>query len=228
MRDAKTVERERGDLEVWLAALPDGAELAATAARLRAAAGGAAVAGGADPALVASYFDPGPRDAAALQRLLGDPQLRRAVAGVGRILDGPALTPPRTRRPTRTARWAAGIALALAASLAVVAILPRSQSTAPHRAATIAADELHVLTPAGALSGPPAIAWERALTADLYEVEITRADGRPVFTGRTVDTMIRLPDTLLAPGVSYFFRVRARVDAGRWIVSDFRELVVRP
>jgi hypothetical protein len=60
----------------------------------------------------------------------------------------------------------------------------------------------------------------------VYEVEVTDARGRTVFSERTTDTALPIPVERFDPGASYFFRVRAQVDVARWISSDFQEIVV--
>jgi len=218
----------REHLEQWLAERPDAADLAATAARLRAAAGGV---GGlpSDEALVASYLAPGPRDHRALRRLLDDPALRREVAAVARLTD--PMEEPETaawRRQRRPRYWVAAALVASAASLVGVVTLPHTSPAPAHRATPIVGAEIHVITPGGERSAPPEVEWEVVLSADLYELEVTAADGRPVFSAQTMHTTLRIPDGVVEPGVTYFFRVRARLEVGRWITSDFREFAVRP
>jgi len=219
--------RDRGHLEEWLAEHPDAADITGTAARLRAAAGGA---GGsaADEALVASYLAPGPRDRHAVRRLLDDPALRRDVAAAAQLAYPlERLEHPTRRGDRRPKYWAAAALLVTAASLAGIVTLPRTTATPPHRAMPIAGAEIRVVPPSGEGSAPK-IAWALVLSADRYELEVTAADGRPVFRAQTADTLLRIPDGVLEPGVSYFFRVRARLEVGRWITSDFQEFVVRP
>lgn len=226
MRLEKTGSFEDGEVPTWLAGQADRDALAGTVARLRAVAGGA-TGRRADETLVASYFAAGPRDPAALRRLIEDPALRREVAAVGRLLGASeqrVIRPPASGRRPR--RWVA--VAAVAASLAALAVLPGPDRGADHRSAVLAPDELHVITPAGDRTAVPEIVWERILSADLYEVEVTGSDGRPVFRDRTTDTAVPIPDTVLVRGAPYFFRVRARLEAGRWITSDFREFTVRP
>lgn len=227
MRHRKDHEQRRGHLNEWLTERPDGADLSATAAKLRAAAGGV---GGppSDEALVASYLAPGPRDRGALRRLLDDPALRRDVAGVARLahpMEGPETAV--WRRDRRGRYWVAAALVATAASLVGVVTLPRTSPPA-HRATPIVGAEIHVITPSGERSAPPEVAWGVVLSADLYELEVTAADGRPVYSAQTAHTALRIPDGVLEPGVTYFFRVRARLEVGRWIASDFREFAVRP
>lgn len=224
MRPGRTSEQTMAEWETWLSEQPDDRELAVTVARLRGAAGGSGGSGN-DEALVASYLRAGKPDAEALLRLVRDPVLRRDVASLARVLD--QADQPRAVDRRLRAGVAAAI-LAAAASLAWLFVMPPAEPVTEHRAATVAAAELKVLTPAGERSARPEIGWETVLSADLYELEVTAADGRPVFTQQTPDTTIRIPDGVLTPGRSYFFRVRARLEAGRWIMSDFRELVVRP
>lgn len=215
-------------LEPWLQHHPEGRQLAEVASLLRATMGGG-YASPADPADVGAWVGNAAPGNETLQRLCADPVLRRQVASTARLL-GQVGPQPATSMGNRR-RWAAG-ALLVAASLTAVALLPRlgptSPATPPHRAGTITAANVRVLSPVGILPDAPNVEWSNVLGADLYEVEVTGIDGRVLFRDQTTDTALQIPPDVIRTGVRYFLRVRARVSVGRWVASDFHEFLVRP
>jgi hypothetical protein len=227
----QTVNRNTADdtLESWLGKHPEGDWLAELAGVVRGAAGGGGTAT-VDPVTVGDVFgEPGPRDAA-VQRLCTDPTLRRQVAAAGRLLGAPAVRKTVPRRARMRWVWTGGAALA-AAGLAALILVPRMGTTTQvepgHRAGTITAAEVEVIGPNGVLPSAPRVEWNTVLGADLYEVEVTGADGRVVFRDQTADTTLQVPPDVLTERARHFFRVRARMSVGRWVASDFHEFVVR-
>jgi hypothetical protein len=217
--------------ESWLLSHPEGPPLAAVANLLRAATGGGS-GPVVDPAAVSVYCGGSAVPAEALERLWDDPALRRQVAVTARLLGTPALrrAVPRPGRP----RWwsVAGLAVA-AAAMMVVALVPPWAPTDPpesvaHRAGTINAADVHILSPVGVVPAAPTVEWGSVLGADIYEVEVTGGDGHVVFRDQTTDTTLRVPTDVLRAGGRHFVRVRARVGTGRWVASEFREFIVRP
>jgi hypothetical protein len=217
-------------VESWLLRHPQGAPLAAVANLLRAATGGGS-GSLADPAAISAYCDGVGVRGDELRRLWDDPALRRQVAATARLLGTPPVRSavPRQRR---VRRWSVtGVGLA-AAAVIVAALIPHPKPTTPpedaHRAGTINAAEVHILTPLGVVRAAPTVEWSSVLGADIYEVEATSGDGRVVFRDRTTDTSVRVPRAVVSAGGRYFVRVRARIGAGRWIASDFREFTIQP
>lgn len=215
--------------ETWLRTLPQARSLAEAGAQLRAATsrGGA---GGQDPDAVARYFRPGRRTEAELVRLWDDAELRRSVASVGWVLaesESPRTATLLRRRPGH--RWL-GLGLLAAASLAGLFVLPslldNRLPNVEHRSANVTAGEVQIVAPLEVRTPSPFIEWYPVLGADVYEVEVTDARGRTVYSERTDRTALEIPTERLERGSSYFFRVRAQVDVGRWISSDFQEIVV--
>jgi len=209
-----------GSLRDWLETLPDAEGASGMITLLRAAAGG----GGPISAEAAGYFRPGPRSPAEIARLCRDGAMRRRVAAAGRILGAPAVRSAiRPARP-RWTWWVVSAGLA-AASLAVLVLSPGGPSPVgqSHRALPVAPADFQVISVSVTPGSELLVAWHGVLGAENYEVEVTGANGRVLLTTSTVDTMLVLPRAGLASGARYFARVRARIEVGRWIASDFRE-----
>lgn len=211
-------------LHQWLRTLPDAGSACRTITLLRTALGG----GGPVSAESAEYFHAGPRSVAAIERLCRDRALRGRVAAAGRILGA-----SRIRAALRPARprwtwWLASAGLA-AASLAVLILAPRERPPVveSHRAPPLVTGDLRIVGVTEASSGDPRIVWHPVVGAEGYEVDVAGVDGRALLTTSTSDTTFVLTRGTLVPGARYFFRVRARIEVGRWIATDFRELRVR-
>lgn len=219
--------RPTDPFEAWLRNLPERRSLAALGACLRAATGG----GGAsqrDPEIVARYFRPGRRSEADLLRLCDDVELRRSVASIGRVLAASESVRAERQLGERLGRRWLGLSLLVAASIALLAfpaLLDEGHLDTAHRSTTIPSTEVRIVAPTSVVVASPRIEWHPVLGAEVYEVEVTDAQGRTVFSERTTETSLNIPVEDLDPGASYFFRVRAQLDVARWITSDFKEIV---
>jgi hypothetical protein len=78
------------------------------------------------------------------------------------------------------------------------------------------------LTPADAVvSRPIHLVWKRAAEARQYRVTVFDAEGSIAWEGTTADTAAAIPASVpLAEGVSYWWRVEARVGFDRWSQSE--------
>lgn len=77
--------------------------------------------------------------------------------------------------------------------------LPALRPLGPHRGSTVPRDDLRFV-------------WAPVSPDVLYQVTVSAADGRVLWTGRTTDTIATLPGTTLGeiePGEAYFWRVDA-------------------
>ena len=145
--------------------------------------------------------------------LLRDPALRRAYATVLRAEQDTA-TRPRTR-----SAWRGIAGLAIAAGIGAVLLLPSAPRETPHRGDTPGVVQ-------GITTDEGVVAWHFVDGADEYTVDIAQGDGRVVLSLTTTDTTLAIPRTALVPGSTYFARVRARIEPGRWLSSPFREFRV--
>lgn len=219
--------------EAWLRTLPQARWLAEAGTHLRVATrrGGA---GGQDPDAIARYFRTGRRTEAELLRLWEDAALRSSVASIGRVLAASESESESARAATplgdRFGRRWLPLGLLAAASIAGLLVLSpgldQRVSNVKHRSATITAAEVHIVAPIGTITTSPRIEWRPVLGAKVYELEVTDARGRTIYSERTAGTALQIPAERLDRGTSYFFRVRAQVDVARWISSDFQEIVV--
>lgn len=139
-----------------------------------------------------------------------DAPFRRDVAATMRVMSKPV--------PARGRRWPLASLAAAAVMAGLLFAVPRP---AAHRGDAAAAV---VLAPPAADAASWHLTWQTVLGADAYEIEVTGADGRTRFSARTTDTLAAVPAADLGEG-RLFYRVRARIDADRWIASEFRELV---
>jgi hypothetical protein len=137
------------------------------------------------------------------------------------------------RRPAaRTVPWRyAPIALA-AAALALVAV-PATRAVlrdpAPDAVRSATADAI-LLSPPEVAEGADGrrFAWRPVPGARAYALEILTASGTLVFTTRTADTTVVLPDDVpLEPSVEHRWWVAAELPDGSQRASNFRRLVVR-
>lgn len=229
---AQAMKSEPGDsLEAWLRRLPDGGTLAELAVYLRATTGAAGAGGAAegDPDVVARYFRGGPRTESELIRLWDEAELRRSVASVGRLLAASESMRGGFQSVRLGRRWLGAGAL-VAASIVGLMVVPTLLDDGPldaeHRSATRPTAEVRIVAPTAVEAASPRVEWHPVLGAEVYEVEVTDARGRTVFSERTAGTALEIPTRILDPGNSYFFRVRAQLDVARWISSDFQEIVV--
>lgn len=228
MRTQSMSSRSTDPFEAWLGSLPEGRSLATLGACLRAATGG----GGAsqrDPEIVGRYFRPGRRSAADLLRLCDDVELRRSVASIGRVLAASESVRAERQLGERLGRRWLGLSLLVAASIAGLLVFPalldEGHLDNAHRSTIVPSTEVRIVAPTSVAVASPRIEWHPVLGAEVYELELTDAQGRTVFSERTTETSLNIPVEDLDPGASYFFRVRAQLDVARWITSDFKEIV---
>jgi hypothetical protein len=128
-------------------------------------------------------------------------------------------TAPAPRTGRRHVRLAAG--LLAAAGLAGVLLLSRSVVQPEHPAPSIRAVEetslppLSILRPLPGASVDPRrlrFAWGSVSPDVLYQVTLSAADGRVLWSNRTSDTLVEPPAAILhalQPGQRYFWRVDA-------------------
>lgn len=230
MRRVRADGRRREPVEEWLEGIPSGRALAEVASLLRAAAGGAVRSvEGAEGVAVLLQADQ--MSASDLDRLCRDGGWRREVASVARLLAASELAKGSGGSASQLGRRWVVAAAVLAATVAGVLLAPqvieRGRDAGEHRAGTIEVADVQVIGSHGVLPAAPLIEWRPVLGADLYEVEVTTADGGMIFLGRTIGTELQIPSDILAPSVRYFYRVRARVEVSRWISSEFREFVLK-
>ena len=155
----------------------------------------------------------------AVTRLLDDPEVRAAMPQRA----------PASRKWTAT-RWlgAAGIAAAAVFTIAIVTTDRRlgldESSSEPHREGAITA----TAPPQILSSSRDALRWSSVREADLYQVQVWNREGTVVWSAETRDTSVTVPDSVLAPGASYLWEVKARTGWDRWVSSDFAELEAAP
>lgn len=166
---------------------------------------------------VAAYIDAvlSPSERAQLDAHLGDCEYCRSrLVLASRALQS-APVPRRFRRllPIAATLLAAGIAGVLLLSRSAV---ERSSSPDLERAAEeVSLPPLHTLQPARGAAVVPAdvrFVWSRLSPDALYQVTLSEADGRVLWTERTSDTAALPPiETVrrLKPGEAYFWRVDA-------------------
>jgi hypothetical protein len=131
----------------------------------------------------------------------------------------------------RSRAWI-GPAVAAAAAIVLLVAYPRgpsSENAAPaHRDAPGIVDTSPVLTsPAPGAEGPEArvLRWSRVDRADRYRVTVFDPAGNVAWRTETQDTAVSLPDKAnLVAGVSYMWRVDARVGVDRWVESKLESL----
>jgi hypothetical protein len=159
--------------------------------------------------------------AAACAECLRDLELLRAVTEAGGA---------RQRVPT-SARWLAGVPLALAAAALVVALSlnsslrdSRRQPDTPRGEASPVA----LLTPAdggGAAASALAFTWHRVPVARRYTLEVVTTDGAVALRSETADTTVTAAGALRAG--EYRWWVRAQTEDGAERRSATRLLRVR-
>ncbi len=79
------------------------------------------------------------------------------------------------------------------------------------------------IAPRGEIETIAAITWSTVPHADRYVVTVFDSTGSLVWRARTTDTLLAVPRstaTLLSRQMPYYWKVAARVDAGRWVNSD--------
>ena len=137
------------------------------------------------------------------------------------------------RRASRGVPWRAmPLFIAAAAALAIV-VVPTARDVFRNESAAILRD----VSPEAVLIDPPeesapeasrVFRWRGVPGARAYALEILTASGTAVFTTRTTDTTVTLPqDVVLAPGVEHRWWVTSELSDGTQRPSAFRRLMVR-
>jgi hypothetical protein len=167
-----------------------------------------------------------------LDAVMRDPASRRDFELLRALASGAADQVETAHQPTRRLPRMLAV-LAAAAVLGVVAMpfTPRSNEPVGETGAMRDAEG------ATTLIGPPANAtmpdarrfvWHAAAEAQRYRFEILTADGLPLFTTRTTDTLLVLPDDVrLVAGTEYRWWVFSERSDGTHRASPFRRLMVR-
>lgn len=110
------------------------------------------------------------------------------------------------------------VAVVLAAGLAAIAVYrgrPRVEAPVLRAADSPGADEgvaaIEIVAPPdGASIADSVVLWWHSAGQHSYAVFFLSEDGRPLWTTKTMDTVVRLPSTVvLLPGATYFWRVDA-------------------
>lgn len=137
------------------------------------------------------------------------------------------------RRASRGVAWRAiPLFIAAAAALAIVAV-PAARDVFREDSSAILRD----VSPEAVLLAPPeepdldasrVFRWRGVPGARAYALEILTASGTAVFTTRTTDTTVTLPqDVSLAPGVEHRWWVTSELSDGTQRPSAFRRLMLR-
>ncbi len=148
----------------------------------------------------------------------------------------PALRFPAIGRSARS--YAALASVLAAAAVALVLLWPGSAAvvqTAPdeggrlHRESAITTTVAPViLAPAAPATPADSLVWTSVPHADRYRVRIFDLEGTLTWEGHTTDTTAVIPTHLTgATAAEYLWKVEARTGWDRWVVSDWRSLVIR-
>ncbi|MGE0442012.1 MAG: hypothetical protein AB7S39_16105 [Gemmatimonadales bacterium] len=153
---------------------------------------------------------PEPEAMALLDRVMADDRLRAEFELLRSVHEAAVQAPSR--------RWVAPVVLAATVVVAVGgAILTRPRGGDPPRVRSGGVVAVALLAPAedASLPRPVVLTWRPVADAVRYGVEVLDEAGTVVFTGTTRDTLVALPDSVLAGGARY-----------RWLVSATTPLVV--
>jgi hypothetical protein len=135
----------------------------------------------------------------------------------------------------RVRRLLMPVAIAVAASLAAIVVY-RGGRTAAHDSVVRATDRpsadggvpaIEVIGPLdGARIADSVVLTWRSAGEGPYDVSFLGEDGRPLWTGQTLDTVVRIPSVVvLQPGATYFWRVDA-IGNGIVATTGVRRLTV--
>ncbi len=161
-------------------------------------------------------------------------ELRLALAiqdELGRQRRAPSRIAAGSHRSTRRWLGAAGTAVAAAAALWFVVVYPGGPGEQPgsteHRAPMEAGEEAALpvpIAPVGITEAVTEVLWGRVTGADRYRVTLFDDAGDILWELEARDTTVLLPESVeLTAGVSYFWKVDARVGFERWLKSDVVE-----
>lgn len=160
--------------------------------------------------------------------LLACAHCRSILAATGRLLNDPQVAKeiPRPRR-VLWQRWP--LPLGLAAAAAVLLLLwPRSVQRSdsvpgmrePSPAATQAPGPI---APRGSVARVVQFVWSSVPGVDRYRVRLYDGEGGVVWTTETSDSVAVLPASVVPAAGSYFWKVEAQTEWGRWVGSDLTE-----
>ncbi|HEX9705766.1 MAG TPA: hypothetical protein VGA20_11010 [Gemmatimonadales bacterium] len=120
-------------------------------------------------------------------------------------------------------RWSLPLGVAAAAALLLMLVPQRSDDglREPPLTRTVAPVPI---TPQASVTRVDQLVWSSVPHAERYRLRLYDAEGSVVWRLETTDTVGLLPDSVvLAPGVSYFWRVEAQTEWQRWATSDLIE-----
>lgn len=181
---------------------------------------------------VEGRLDPQTR-APVVAHLLTCARCRSVVRATGRLLADPAVA-----RELPSPKWApAGrgwrrwsLPLGIAAAAAVLVLLwPRSAddtgSTPGLREPTDTGTVAPVpIAPRASVARVDRLVWSSVARAERYRLRLYDNEGGVLWTLETSDTLVVLPDSVvLAPRVTYFWKVEAQTEWRRWAASDLVE-----
>lgn len=121
---------------------------------------------------------------------------------------------------------------AIAAAAAIVAFAVFKISGAPDdprlRELTIASTIApSALTPRDSVARVESLMWTSVPGAYRYNVRVQRPDGSLVWSARSVDTLLRVPDSVrLQPGVRYSWKVEAQTELNRAVGSELTPFII--
>ena len=164
--------------------------------------------------------------------LLSCARCRSVVQAAGRLLADAALAPElsgaaRAATGRRWRRWSWPLGLAAAAAL-VLLLVPRhgDDGGAPGlRDTTQASAGAPVpIAPRGPVTRVERLIWSRVPRVERYRSRLYDNEGGVLWTAETADTAVALPaSVVLAPRVTYFWKVEAQTEWRRWAASDLVE-----
>jgi len=164
--------------------------------------------------------------------LLTCARCRSVVQAAGRLLADVALAPELSgaaRAPAwrRWRRWWLPLGLAAAAALLLLLLPHRGDdgSTPGLRDTTLTSAVGPVLiAPRGSVARVDRLVWSRVPRVERYRLRLYDEEGAVLWTVETADTAVALPaSVVLAPRVTYFWKVEAQTEWRRWAGSDLVE-----
>jgi hypothetical protein len=167
--------------------------------------------------------------AQAVTHLLACPRCRALVRATSSLASGAAVT---VQAPMRTwRRWILPLGAAAAAAVLVLMFLPRHGAYAPtpnvDEPGFIRTDAPVPIAPRATVALVDRLVWSSVPHAERYRLRLYDAKGSVLWRLETTDTVGLLPSSVvLAPGVSYFWRVEAQTESRRWSASDSVEFRV--
>jgi len=157
--------------------------------------------------------------------LLTCARCRSVVKATGRLLADTAVA---RATESRWRRWRLPLGVAAAAAL-VLLLWPRSTddsgSTPALREPTLADTVAPIpIAPRGSVAQVDRLVWSSVPRAERYRLRLYDEEGAVLWTVETADTLVVLPDSIvLAPRVTYFWKVEAQTEWRRWVASDLVE-----